>query len=232
MQIKGFLETSLTDYEGKVASMIFLPGCNFRCSFCFNADLVLYPEKLETIPFEAVKTWLIKNKKFVDAVVIGGGEPTMHKDLPELFKEIKRLGFLTKLDTNGTNPYMLKKLIEKGLVDAVAMDIKTCLNQEKYGKVVNAEVRLDKIKESISIIINSGIDHEFRTTLIPKLHSKGDVVEIAKKIKGAKRYVLQKFRPSDTLIDKKFEKEAPYSNEEMRSISEECSKYVATKVRG
>lgn len=232
MQIKGFLETSLTDYEGKVASLIFLPGCNFRCGFCFNADLVLNPEKMETIPFEAVELWLQKNKKFVDAVVVGGGEPTMHKDLPELFEKLKKLGFSVKLDTNGTNPEMIKKLLGMKLVDSIAMDVKTCLDKERYEKVTNTKVDLDKIKESISILMNSGVDYEFRTTILPKLHPKEDIAELAKQIKGAKRYVLQGFRPSENMIDKGLEKEKAYSSEQLEEIARECNKHVKTKVRG
>ncbi len=231
MQIKGFLETTLTDYEGKVAAMIFLPGCNLRCSFCFNSDLVLSPEKLETIPFSYIEERLEKNRKLVDAVVISGGEPTLHTDLPELLQTIKGLGFFTKIDTNGTNPKMLGELIEKKLVDFVSMDVKTCLDKQKYEEVAGLKVDLEKIRQSIKLLLSCGVDYEFRTTVLPKLHPKKDILEMARQLSRAKRLSLQRFRPTESMIDKSLEKEKPYSVEELEEIGKACCSYLPTKVK-
>ena len=140
MEIKGFIDLSLSDWDGKLCSVIFLPGCNLRCPFCYNSTLVLHPETVETVPFLHVEDYLRKQRSWIDGVCITGGEPTIHKDLPELCSKLKETGFLVKVDTNGTYPKMVKKLIDNGLVDYIAMDIKAPLTVEKYSKATGANV--------------------------------------------------------------------------------------------
>ena len=205
MDIKGFVDFSFVDWDSKISSVIFLPNCNFRCSFCHNVNLVLNPEKLETIPFEHIENQLKKQKGWTDGVCITGGEPTLQSNLPELCSKIKKMGFLVKLDTNGTNPTMLKELMARKMVDYVAMDIKAPLTVEKYSKAtgVNAESLLENVKESIRLLLKSSIDYEFRTTVVPTIHDLDDIKQVCRSLKGCKKYVLQKFDVSigKTVVD-------------------------------
>ncbi len=221
MEIKGFIEVSFVDWDGKLSSVIFLPNCNFRCPFCHNANLVLHPEKLETIPFERVIENLKRQRGWIDGVCITGGEPTLHKSLPELCSQLKKLGFLVKVDTNGTNPAMLKELMDRGLVDYVAMDIKTSLTGKKYSKAigVNTEEMLGNVKESIKLLLGSNMDYEFRTTVVPTLHDEEDIKQICRSLRGCRKYVLQKFDVSlgKTTIDPDFMKKS-LTEEEMQKF--------------
>ena len=193
------------DWDGKISSVIFLPNCNFRCPFCHNVNLVLNPEKLETIPFEYLENQLKKQKGWTDGVCITGGEPTIHSSLPELCSRIKSMGFLVKLDTNGTNPTMLKELMDRKLLDYVALDIKAPLTVKKYSKAtgVNVESLLENVKESIQLLLESSIDYEFRTTVVPTIHDLDDIKQVCRSLKGCKKYVLQKFDVSigKTVVD-------------------------------
>ena len=210
VEIKAVQKVSLLDYPGKVSAIIFLGGCNFRCPFCYNVDIVLNPEKIVSIDEKIVLEFLKKRKKFLDGVCITGGEPTIHKDLPEFIRKIKALGLLVKLDTNGYEPEMLKKLLDKKLIDYVAMDIKTSLNKERYSKAAGINVDLSRIKKSIDLIRKSKVDYEFRTTVVPGLVNENDLIEIARALKGSKRYVLQQFLNDKKMIDKRFNKVKPY----------------------
>ena len=208
MEIKGFIDISFVDWDSKISSVIFLSGCNFRCPFCHNVNLVINSENLETIPFEDIEKQLKKQKGWGEGVCITGGEPTLQSSLPELCFRIKKMGFLVKLDTNGTNPTMLKELMKRKLLDYVAMDIKAPLTTEKYSKAigVDAEQLLEKVKESIGILLHSSIDYEFRTTVVPTIHDVCDVKQICRSLKECKKYVLQKFDVSigKTVIDPDF----------------------------
>lgn len=217
LDIRGYLPSSFLDYPGKIVSVVFLPGCNFRCPFCFNVEMVKNSRKLKRIEAEEVFNHLKSRKKWLDGICITGGEPTLHKGLFDFISKIKQMGFLVKLDTNGTNPEILKKLIEDKLLDYIAMDIKAPL--EKYEKVVESKLDLKKIQESVDIIRNGGVEYEFRSTILPKLHSKEDILGIGKWLKGSKRYFLQQFRPEKTL-DKEFQKEKPYSIEQLKELVE------------
>ena len=221
MDIKGFITESFGDWDGEASSVIFLPKCNFRCPFCHNVNLVLYPEKLETVPFEYIEDQFKQQKNWTIRVCITGGEPTLHKDLPELCSRLKKMGFIVKLDTNGTNPSMLKELIDRKLVDYVAMDIKAPLNLEKYSKAtgVKAEKMLENVKESIKQLLESDIDYEFRTTVVPTLHNEEDITQICRSLEGCRKYVLQKFDVSigKTTIDPDFMSKS-LSEEEMQKI--------------
>ena len=222
MQIGGLQKNTLIDYPGKIACTVFLIGCNFRCPFCYSSELVL-PEKIERQPKISEKdffNFLKKRKGLIEGVVICGGEPSLNKELPKFCQKIKKLGYLVKLDTNGSNPKLLGKLIDEKLVDYVAMDIKG--PKEKYYKIVGMlegenEKLIKKIEKSINILKEGKVDYEFRSTIVPTLHTKEDVIEMAKWIRGAKRYYLQNFRPEKT-IDPKFEKIKPYPQEFLLEI--------------
>jgi pyruvate formate lyase activating enzyme len=195
LNVKGFIDVSFVDWDGKSSAVIFLPRCNFRCPFCHNVNLVLNPENLETIPLEYLENQLKKQKNWVDGVCITGGEPTLHSGLPELCSKLKKMQFLIKLDTNGTNPVMLKELVEWKLVDYVAMDIKAPLTVDKYSKAtgVIVESLLENVKKSIKFLMESTVDYEFRTTVVPTLHTVEDIKQICRSLRGCRKYVLQKF---------------------------------------
>jgi pyruvate formate lyase activating enzyme len=221
MDVKGFIDVSFVDWDGEVTSVMFLPKCNFRCPFCHNVNLVLQPEKLDTIPFEYLETQLEQNRGWVDGVCITGGEPTLHADLPELCGKIKKMGFLVKLDTNGTNPSMLKEVVDSKLVNYVAMDIKAPLTTKKYSEAtgVKAEKLLENVKESVRVLMESKIDYEFRTTVVPSIHSADDIEQICRSLVGCRKYVLQKFDVSigKTIIEPNLASKTS-SEEEMQKL--------------
>ena len=224
MRIGGLQKITLIDYPGKVAATVFFIGCNFRCRFCYNSDLVL-PERIKkqkTISQKIFFNFLKARKNLLEGVCIGGGEPTIYKDLPEFIKKIKKMSFLVKLDTNGTNPTMLKQLIDKKLVDYVAMDIKA--PKGNYEEVVGKKINIKNIEESIKILKKGKVDYEFRTTIVPTLHKKEDIIKIAQWIKPAKKYFLQNFLQKST-IDKKLEKVRPYPKEFLVEIQKEIAPF-------
>ncbi len=212
MIFRGWQKTSLIEYPGKVSTVLFAGGCNFRCPFCYNSDLVKKPGSLGKIEEDEVLSLLSRRRKLYQAVVITGGEPTMDKGLPAFMRKVKGMGFLVELETNGTNPGMLKGIIEEGLADYVAMDVKAPLTWEKYSAAACIKDRklLENVKESLDIIISSGIDHEFRTTVVPGIHTEEDIREIADQLKGARLYALQQFTPRETTIEGKMSALRPY----------------------
>lgn len=214
--IKGFVPSSLVDWDGKVASVIFLAGCNFKCKFCHNKELVLEPEKLKTIKFDDVVEYLQKNKDFVDGIVITGGEPCLYEDLDDLCRKIKDLGFSIKLETNGSNPEILKKLIEQKLVDYIAMDIKTSF--EKYEEITNSDVDIDKIKESIKVLADFD-DYDFRITLYPEIKEKEliEITDYLKKENANKKFFLQQFR-NENCLDEQANSMKQYKKEEIEKF--------------
>ncbi|NUO09640.1 MAG: anaerobic ribonucleoside-triphosphate reductase activating protein [Candidatus Brocadia sp.] len=223
--IKGFIENSLIEWEGKIVSIIFLPTCNLRCPYCHAPHLVQTPNELESIPSDAVIDKIRQNLGWVDGVVVTGGEPTSHKRLDVFLELLKDTGIMVRLDTNGTNPQVLKNLIEGGLLDCVAMDIKAPLRKEKYDVVAGVPCDIEDIKESVRIIIESGIEYEFRTTVCPTQLDGDDIEEIARAIQGARRYILQSFRPNHCL-DTEMLKIEPYPAETLRDFSANAGKYV------
>ena len=225
--IKGMIETSLLDWDGKIVSTLYTPYCNFRCPYCQNAGLVLNPDQYETIPFEVISNFLINHRNWIDGICLTGGEPCFFEDLPEFLEKIRNLGMEIKLDTNGTFPKILQRVIDKGLVNYVAMDIKAPLNFNAYEEStrIKSKELLEKVRESIRLIIHSGVDYEFRTTVIPSLHSEEDILEIAREIGRAKKYALQNFSNRETM-DPEFQKIAPYKIEELEKICELCLQYV------
>lgn len=225
MEIGGIQKNTLIDYPGKVACTIFTVGCNFRCPFCYSSELVL-PEKIKNQPriseadfFE----FLDKRRNLLDGVVICGGEPTIHKDLPQFAKKIKELGFLVKLDSNGSNPEDIKTLIDDGLIDYVAMDIKA--PKERYPEVIGGvDIDVTRMAKTVEILKESDIDFEFRTTIVPGLLKKEDIVKIAHWIGPGGKYYLQNFRAEKT-IDPKFAKLRPYSDDYLKEIKEAVSSF-------
>ncbi|MCD8203629.1 MAG: anaerobic ribonucleoside-triphosphate reductase activating protein [Coprobacillus sp.] len=199
MNIVSMIKLSLVDYPDKLSCVLFTQGCNFVCPFCHNKDLVLPGPRLPSLSHDEIFDFLKARIGKLDAVVITGGEPTLDKDLIPFIKEIKALGYLVKLDSNGTNPSVLKNLIDNHLVDYVAMDIKN--SPAKYALTAGlSSVDLSPIKESISLLINSDIDYEFRMTTIDEFHSAEDMDEIGELIKGAKRFYFQKYVDSPNCI--------------------------------
>ena len=254
MEIGGLQKLTLIDYPGRLAATVFLIGCNFHCPFCYSKELVL-PKETKKQPRISEKdffSFLKKRKGLLEGVCVTGGEPTVHRELPNFIEKIKKLGYLVKLDTNGSNPKILKDLIDKKLIDYVAMDVKAPLKNQKsksstdphsknqndklkfkknkYEQATGVKVDLEDIKKSIEIIKSSGIDYEFRTTVLPILHTKRDIIQIAKEISPAEKYFLQNFKPEKTL-NPKYEKCKPFSQEELESIQKECNKYVLTQLR-
>jgi len=220
MEIKGFVGVSLVDWDGKVASVIFLPACNMRCPFCYNTKLVLQPGQMPTVQPKKIWNYLEKNRGWIDGVVITGGEPTIREDLPLLCQKVKKLDFSVKLDTNGTNPKMIWELIDNGLINYVAMDVKAPFTKEKYSQVAgtNTASLLAKIEQTTQTLLAGKVDYEFRTTLVPTIHTIGDIREICEKIKGCRKYVLQNFRADAETIDPNFQKLKPFSNVQMESF--------------
>jgi len=200
MVIGGIQRFSLIDYPGRIACVIFTQGCNFRCPYCYNRSLVLPRFYGEPLPEEEVLSFLKTRRGLVEAVVVSGGEPTVQEDLPEFLGKLREMGFLLKLDTNGTHPETVKELIISGIIDYVAMDVKAPL--ARYREVVREEVNLQNIVLSTTLLLSSGVDYEFRTTLVRELISEKDILRIAETlIRGAKRYALQRFVATDTLVD-------------------------------
>ncbi|MBR2337061.1 MAG: anaerobic ribonucleoside-triphosphate reductase activating protein [Clostridia bacterium] len=198
MKFYGFQKMTMLDYPGKVACIVFTGGCNLRCPFCHNALLVTQVDNV-VYDEEEIIAYLNKRKGLLDGICVSGGEPLLQVGIEDFLKRVKELGFLVKLDTNGTFPARLKSLVEKGLVDYVAMDIKNC--KEKYALTTGTEsFDISKIEESVAFLLSDKVDYEFRTTVVDGLHEAQDIVKIGEWIKGAKKYFLQNFVDSGNLI--------------------------------
>ena len=213
MFISGLQKLTLLDFPGRLAATVFLGGCNFRCPFCHNATLVLSPGECEKISEDEFFEFLKSRKGKLTGVCITGGEPTLYPTLKEFIKKIKDMSFSVKLDTNGTNPTLLSELIEEGLIDYVAMDIKNA--PDKYQVTVGTDVDIDRINRSVEILLSEKVDYEFRTTVVRELHKPDDFRAISEWINGAKRYFLQTFEDSGDLIGSGF---SAYSREETEAI--------------
>ena len=196
MLIGGFQKMTMLDYPGKVAATIFTYGCNFRCPFCHNATLVI--DEAQLFSEDEILSYLNKRKGILDGVCITGGEPLLQHDIFDFIEKVRETGLLIKLDTNGSYPDKLKEAIDRGLVDYVAMDIKT--SEENYSRVADTNVKIEDIKKSVRILLENKVDYEFRTTVVRELHTKEDFEKISMWIKGAKRYFLQCFKDSENLI--------------------------------
>ena len=221
MKIQGFAKMTLLDYPSKVACTVFTAGCNFRCPFCHNA-LLVNEEATEEYKTEEILSFLQKRKGLLDGVCVTGGEPLLQPDINKFLKEIKDMGYSVKLDTNGSFPEKLKELIDLSLVDYVAMDVKNCI--EKYPLSVGIDnFNTEKIEKSIDILLQEKVDYEFRTTIVEEHHNIEDIEALAKRIKGAKRYFLQKFVDSGNLLEEGLH---ACSNEKMAEMKEKAALFV------
>lgn len=222
--VKGFVETSFVDWKENLSSVLFLGGCNFRCPYCHNRDLVLDPDRFDDVPVEYIVATVRKYKKdWVNKIVITGGEPTIHMNLFGLAGLLKREGMEIKLDTNGSNPSLLKGLVGDGLVDCVSMDVKGPL--DRYSRWCGINVNERKVRESIEFIMTSGIDHEFRMTVVPFFHREDDVYAVARDVRGGKRFTVQEFRP-DVTLDPAFSEIRPFSPDKMAQIRANVSEIL------
>ncbi|MDI6753715.1 MAG: anaerobic ribonucleoside-triphosphate reductase activating protein [Thermodesulfobacteriota bacterium] len=234
--IKGFIETSFSDWPGKVVAVLFLPFCDFRCLYCHNHELVLTPEKYPDFPLREIVERLRERRGWIDGVCLTGGEPTLHPWLPSLIRDLKSAHGLAsagvslgiKLDTNGTRPEILQNLIAEGLLDYVALDLKAPLEATRYARVAGVPLGEDliaRIQSSIQILLKDTVDHEFRTTLVPALIEEEEIYALARRIKGARRYTLQKFNPRHTL-DKTLRSAQPFDEQTLRRMQERVNEII------
>lgn len=231
MKIAGFIKTTLLDWDGMVACTAYLAGCNLRCPCCHNGAIVINAESVEAIDENDILRYIKENTDFIDGVVVSGGEPLANDDIAVFLKKLKKLGVKVKIDTNGAFPDRLNDLIGAKLVDMVAMDVKSSLN-ERYNAAAGVEVNLDDIRKSIRVIIDSGVDHEFRTTAVPIFVKDDDIKNICKSIKGCKRYRIHQFRNTRTMDDSLSVLD-PYPESRLMEMAEIAKGYVKdVKVRG
>lgn len=222
MKIHGFQSLTLLDYPGKVACTVFLGGCNFRCPFCQNTGLVLSPEREAVVPMEEVLGVLRKRRGMLDGVCITGGEPTLTSDLPEFIGRVREMGYLVKLDTNGYQPDVLEKLLENGMLDYVAMDIKS--SRERYAKVAGLPgLDLNRIQRSVELLMGGNVDYEFRTTVAQGLHTREDIEAVGKWLQGCRRYFLQNYQESDQVMMPVF---AGFSREQLENFRRLLLEYI------
>ena len=226
MRIAGFQKLTLLDFPNKVSCIIFTQGCNFKCPYCHNSGLLGHNNE-DLIDESEIFSYLNKRKGVIDGIVISGGEPTIQKDLIFFMKRVKDLGFLIKLDTNGSNPDLVEEIINQNLVDYIAMDIKNIL--EDYKDITDVKPNVEKLRRSIELIKKSQIDHEFRTTIIKNIHDIKRIKKICSYVDGDKMF-LQNFEKSENVLGKHLE---PFSKEELIQIKEEMKgKFPNVKVRG
>jgi len=229
--IKGFQKACLIEWEGKLSSAVFLPGCNFRCPFCHASALVAHGSDLESIPLEQVIDHLEANRGWLDGVVVTGGEATIHPALGALLVALREHAPAIKLDTNGSRPDVVRELIDGGLVDFVAMDVKAPLG-EAYARAAGVEVDCRAIRSTIDLLRSSGIGREFRTTVVPGLHTSREIVAIARELGPEESLILQQFAPLQCL-DPAFLERRPYTRERLREMAAAAGEFLAEcRVRG
>lgn len=222
MKIYGFQKTTLLDYPGHVAATIFTGGCNFRCPFCHNGGLVLCPDQIRPIEEEAVLAYLKKRKGILEGVCITGGEPTLQPDLKEFLRKVKAEGYQVKLDTNGYNPRITGEMMEEGLADYVAMDVKASL--PNYARAAGCpDLDLSRIRESIGLLKSGRVPYEFRTTVVKGIHTVEEFDAVGQLLEGSRVYYLQSFRNSGEVLQKGF---CAFLPDEMEKIAEMARKYI------
>ena len=222
--IKGFEQMSLVDWDGMVATTLYTSGCNFRCPYCHNSGLVLFPDQYESIPVDEILEYVHKHNDFIDGVVITGGEPCMHKNIGGLITQLRETGVGVKLDTNGSFPELLDSLIHNELLDYVAMDVKAPLDFDSYARSAGITDRrtFEKVRDSIDLLMEGRVDYEFRMTVVPALHRASDLQRVAEQIKGARRFVIQNYVARDTL-DPSYLDETPYNSERLEEFQKMMS---------
>ena len=225
MRIGGLQRFTLIDFPGRVAAIVFTEGCNFRCPYCYNRELVVPEHYAEPIPEEEVLRFLESRRGQLEGVVITGGEPTVQEDLADFVRRVKDLGFLVKLDTNGSHPDAIARLLDAGLLDYIAMDIKAPL--ARYREITRSEIDEATIRASVDLLMKGAVAHEFRTTVVREQLSLDEVVEIARGIfRGARRYALQKFRATDSLVDPAFARCGTYTDAEFETLRRRIASLV------
>lgn len=218
MQIGGFQKVSLIDYPGKVACVVFTQGCNFRCPYCHNSELIPLVTGRDLIPEQQILGFLERRQDKLQGVVITGGEPTLQHDLISFLQKIKSLRYSIKLDTNGSRPWVLREVLNSGLVDFIAMDIKA--TPEKYFQLAGTPVSLPNIQESMDLILSSGLEHQFRSTIIRNLLSEADVLRIRDWIKNTSPYILQNFSAGPLVLDKGLLDQRHYTDTEFAVLKD------------
>lgn len=223
MMIGGFQPFSCVDFPGKTCAIVFTSGCNFRCPYCHNPELVLPKRYAKLIDEKAIFRFLEMRKGLLDGVCVTGGEPTIQPDLPEFLARIRSMGFSVKLDTNGGRPEMLRRILDERLADYLAMDVKA--PPDKYRTIVGFAIAPETIRTSIRMIIDSGIEHEFRTTVVSSLTSLDDLLAIGHEIRGAQRYYLQRFVPSKA-CDPDMLNASSYSREVLQKLAQNLCTFI------
>jgi pyruvate formate lyase activating enzyme len=216
VEIKGLEKFAPKDFPGYISSTVFLGGCNFRCPFCHNSDLVQNPQTLPTFPMDYFIGFLDSRKNWLEGICVSGGEPLLNKDLEVLLCLIKERNFLVRIDTNGSFPSRLEGLIKERLVDQIAMDVKAPL--ERYNEVAGIQVNEENIQKSINIIKNSGLEYVFRTTVVPGLVGSDDIRKISQMLNGAKVFQIQQFVPTNTL-NSHYLRKRPYCRKEVQAFA-------------
>ncbi|MBE6693510.1 MAG: anaerobic ribonucleoside-triphosphate reductase activating protein [Ruminococcaceae bacterium] len=229
MNIKGIQKLTLLDYPGRVACTLFTGGCNFRCPFCHNSMLVIDPEKNLSHDIGEIMSYLKKRRGVLEGVAITGGEPLLQPDIADFIRDVRALGYPVKLDTNGSRPRVLSELIQSGLVDYVAMDIKN--SRERYGATIGIpDYDTSAVEESARLLMQGGVEFEFRTTVTRQFHEAEDFVKIGKWLCGDERFYLQQFKDSGSLIDSEV---SGWDDATLKGFGEILKKYIPrTEIRG
>lgn len=231
MRILGFTETSLIDWDGKITSVVFVGGCNFCCPYCHNREIATDDPSLPSIQWAEIRALIERKQGWIDGVVVTGGEPMMHPEVFDICAGIKSLGAQVKMDTNGSFPYPLKKLISLRLVDFVAMDVKAPLHR-RYSVAVGRRLELSPLRRTIKLLVESGVGHEFRITLVPGLVDPDDIPELGRTLHGARSVVLQQFDPERAPV-KAYQEKKPYTLAQAESMAQEFKTFVSSvKLRG
>jgi pyruvate formate lyase activating enzyme len=231
IEIKGIVKSSFLDWDGKIVSTLHVPKCNFRCPFCHNWELLDNPQNFESIPQLEIDRHLQANRDFIDGICITGGEPTVYDSLIPWIDHLSSMGIRIKLDTNGTKPKVIQELLEERLVDYIAMDVKAPFD-EKYNKLSGVNVNLGDIQNSVDLIMNSDINFEFRTTLVPNLMTVDDILEISESLAGAKKYALQQYVPENAR-DESLRSVQPFKKDVFENLHKQIKKkFITFTIRG
>jgi pyruvate formate lyase activating enzyme len=236
LTFKGWQKTSLIEYPGKISTVVFTGGCNFRCPFCYNADLVERPQKLADLGSDTVLQFLKENAGLYQAAVITGGEPTLHAETPEFLAQVKALGLSTGLETNGTNPAMIAGLLDQDLVDYIAMDVKAPLEWEAYSRAAGLapgkESMLGDVKRTLELLKTARVELELRCTVVPGFHTPEDILLLAGQLSGYPSFVLQQFAPENAL-DPRLRDQVPFSDEVLTQLHGKIDRlFPRCEVRG
>lgn len=232
MVIKGWVKTSLVDYPGRIAASLFCGGCNFRCPNCHNSGIVLHPGDYADLDEQEIWSFLHRRAGLLDGVVLSGGEPTLQQDLLSWCLRLRESGFQVKLDTNGYRPQVVRAMIDQSAVDYVAMDVKAPLVSTRYARAAGVPVDVERIRQTIDLLLKGEVAYEFRTTIVPGLLAEPDIVQIARAIGGARHYYLQQFVAQNTL-DPEMRKLVPCSPDQVRAMADLAGEWVeSVGIRG